>query len=87
MVISLCALLLCNLLALGTSMYSLFQRISLIPAEALRTILIRKNRKMDADDKATMDGANRSRVEEAARLEGISFEQAMEKRKGFRYLY
>ena len=42
---------------------------------------------MDADDKAAMDGANRSRVEEAARLEGISFEQAMEKRKGFRYLY
>jgi len=68
-------------------MYSLFQRISLIPAEVLRTILIRENRKMDADDKAAMDGANRSRVEEAARLEGISFEQAMEKRKGFRYLY
>jgi len=87
MVISLCALLLCTLLALGTLTYSLFHRISLIPIQVLRTILIRENRKMDADDKAAMDGANRSRVEEAARLEGISFEQAMVRRKGFRYLY
>ena len=29
-----------------------------------------------------MEGANRTRVEEAARLEGITFEQAMERRKG-----
>ncbi len=28
-----------------------------------------------------------NRVEEAASLEGISFEQAMERRRGFRYLY
>ena len=53
----------------------------------IRQILIRENRQLDADDKTALDGANRSRVEEAARLEGISFEQAMERRKGFRYLY
>lgn len=64
-----------------------FQRISLILAVAMRQILIRENRKLDADDKAVMEGVDRSRVEEAARLEGITFEQAMEKRKGFRYLY
>jgi len=87
MVISLCALLLCTLLAPDTLTYSLFHRILLIPIEVLQTILIRENQKMDADDKATMDGANRSRVEKAARLEGISFEQVMERRKGFCYLY
>lgn len=34
-----------------------------------------------------MQGADQVRVKEAAILEGISFEQAMERRKGFRYLY
>jgi hypothetical protein len=34
-----------------------------------------------------MQGANEIRVKEAAILEGISFEQAMERRKGFRFLY
>jgi len=62
-------------------------RISLIPAAVIRQILVQENRQLDADDKAAMDGANRSRVEEAARLESISFEKAMERRKGFRYLY
>ncbi|PPR01382.1 hypothetical protein CVT24_006220 [Panaeolus cyanescens] len=53
----------------------------------IRQMLVRENRKLDADEKAAMEGANRARVEEAARLEGITFEQAMERRKGFRYLY
>lgn len=53
----------------------------------IRQILVRRNKKLDADEKAAMEGANRIRVEEAARLEGITFEQAMERRKGFRYLY
>lgn len=50
-------------------------------------MLVRENRKLDADEKAAMEGANRTRVEEAARLEGITFEQAMERRKGYRFLY
>jgi hypothetical protein len=50
-------------------------------------MLIRKNRKLDADDQLAMEGANKARVEEAARLEGITFEQAMERRKGYRFLY
>jgi len=87
MVISLCSLLLCTALSFSTSICLLIQRISLILAVAMRQILIRENRKLDADDKAVMEGVDRSRVEEAARLEGITFEQAMEKRKGFRYLY
>jgi len=34
-----------------------------------------------------MDGTDRERVEEAGRLEGLTFEDALERRKGFRYLY
>jgi len=60
---------------------------STLVALIIRQMLIRKNRKLDADEKAVMESANRSRVEEAARLEGITFEQAMERRKGYRYLY
>ena len=32
-------------------------------------------------------GARRERIEEAARLEGISFEEALQRKRGFRYLY
>lgn len=49
-------------------------------------MLVRVNRALDIDEKNILRGTNRARVEEAARLEGITFEQAMEKRKGFRYL-
>ncbi|KAF8160635.1 major facilitator superfamily domain-containing protein [Crassisporium funariophilum] len=53
----------------------------------IRQMLVRENLKLDADEKLALEGANRTRVEEAARLEGITFEQAMERRKGYRYLY
>ncbi|KAF8184189.1 hypothetical protein BJ912DRAFT_975239 [Pholiota molesta] len=61
--------------------------ISTILALVMRQILIRENRKLDNDEKSAMEGANRTRVEEAARLEGLTFEQAMQRRKGYRYLY
>ena len=48
---------------------------------------MRENRKLDADEQAVMQSASRTRVEEAAKIEGITFEQAMERRKGYRYLY
>jgi len=50
-------------------------------------MVVRENRRLDEDEKATMGDGNRARVEEAARLEGISFEEAMSRRRGFRYLY
>lgn len=53
----------------------------------MRMILIRENRKLAEDERAALEAADRVRVEEAARLEGITFDQAMERRKGFRYLY
>jgi len=43
--------------------------------------------RLDEDDRISMQGANEIRVKEAALLEGITFDQAMERRKGFRYLY
>ncbi len=49
--------------------------------------LIRTNKRLDADEKAQLDLVDRKRVEEAARLEGITFDQAMLKRRGYRYLY
>ena len=53
----------------------------------MRFILKRLNKKLDEDDEGAMKEANRKRVEDAARLEGISLEEAMERKKGFRYLY
>ncbi|KAJ7250041.1 major facilitator superfamily domain-containing protein [Mycena haematopus] len=56
-------------------------------AFGIRQHLIRQNNKLDEDERVAMQGANEIRVKEAAILEGITFEQAMERRKGFRYLY
>ncbi|KAF9065835.1 major facilitator superfamily domain-containing protein [Rhodocollybia butyracea] len=53
----------------------------------LRQWIIRDNKKLDEDEKAALTGLNHTRVEEAARLEGITLEQAMQRRRGFRYLY
>ncbi|KAF8228548.1 MFS general substrate transporter [Tricholoma matsutake] len=53
----------------------------------IRQMLINKNKKLEADEKAALEGANQVRVTEAARLEGMTFEQALERRKGYRYLY
>ncbi|KAJ7133534.1 MFS general substrate transporter [Mycena epipterygia] len=53
----------------------------------IRQHLLRKNKQLDEDERVAMQGANEMRVKEAAILEGITFEQAMERRKGFRYLY
>jgi hypothetical protein len=50
-------------------------------------MLIGKNQKLDADEKAVLEEANLTRVAKAARLEGMTFEQALERRKGYRYLY
>ncbi|KAJ7784442.1 MFS general substrate transporter [Mycena metata] len=51
----------------------------------IRQHLLRKNKQLDADELAS--SANEDRVKGAAILEGISYEQALERRKAFRYLY
>ena len=42
---------------------------------------------LDQDGFGGLKRANHRRVEDAACLEGITLEEAMEKKKGFRYLY
>lgn len=61
--------------------------VSTLLAWIIRQMLIRKNKQLDADENAALQDADRTRVEQAARLEGLTFEQAMERRKGYRYLY
>ncbi|KAK7688814.1 hypothetical protein QCA50_007503 [Cerrena zonata] len=53
----------------------------------MRCILVKENQDLDRKELLDISVARRKRIEEAARLEGITFEQALEKRKGFRYLY
>jgi len=90
MIVSLLALVLASVLAFGQYRLSLPVRIgmnSLIRSVVVRQMIIRDNKKLDESEIAIMEGTDRKRVEELARLEGITFEQAMERRKGFRYLY
>ena len=58
---------------------------SFIPV--IRQMLVHENRRLDEDELGGVKGANRKRIEEFARLEGISIEEAIEKKRGFRYLY
>ena len=51
----------------------------------IRVLLFRENERMAKKELYTMDGAERERVEEAARLEGITFDEAVRLRMGFRY--
>ncbi|KAL5520893.1 hypothetical protein ACEPAF_2896 [Sanghuangporus sanghuang] len=56
-------------------------------AFVMRSLLKNENRKLDEDELGGLKGADQKRIEDAARLEGITTEEAMEKKKGFRYLY
>lgn len=53
----------------------------------IRQMLVRDNRALDRALEADLQGANLERVKEAARLEGISFDEALQRRRGFRFLY
>ncbi|KDQ55120.1 hypothetical protein JAAARDRAFT_60082 [Jaapia argillacea MUCL 33604] len=53
----------------------------------IRWLIIRDNKKLAEAEEKWLHGAERERIEEAARLEGITFEEALEKKKGFRLLY
>ncbi|KAF9073975.1 major facilitator superfamily domain-containing protein [Rhodocollybia butyracea] len=61
--------------------------VSTVLALILRQWIIRDNKELDEDENVVLNGLNHTRVEEAARLEGITLEQAMQRRKGKRYLY
>ena len=53
----------------------------------IRFILIQQNKNLEREELENMTEARRERIEEAARLEGITFMEALEKKRGFRYLY
>lgn len=49
-------------------------------------MLVIENKRLDREERR-MTLAKRQRIEEAALLGGLTFEEALEKNKGFRYLY
>ncbi|ETW74943.1 major facilitator superfamily [Heterobasidion irregulare TC 32-1] len=53
----------------------------------IRQMLIRENNKLKVTELGALDNGGRERVEEAARLGGISTEEAMKRKTGFRYFY
>ena len=53
----------------------------------IRTMLIRENRRIDQDDRLALNESKQKRIDLAAKLEGITIEEAMEKQRGFRYLF
>lgn len=60
---------------------------STILAFVIRCILVHENKQLERDETEDPKGARRERIEEAARLEGLTFEEALERKRGFRYLY
>ncbi|KAL5521338.1 hypothetical protein ACEPAG_9262 [Sanghuangporus baumii] len=53
----------------------------------IRSILIRENKKLEREEINNLTYAHNQRIEEFARLEGITFDEALARKRGFRYLY
>jgi len=53
----------------------------------IRQMLVRHNKQLESEQFSEITEADEKRIEDAARLEGISVEEAVNKRRGFRYLY
>ena len=53
----------------------------------MRCILVKQNQRLDEKELEDLKGGGRERTEEAARLEGLTFQEALDRRRGFRYLY
>lgn len=89
MIIGLASLALSSVLAFGV--LSLPVRIAvphiLCAITVIRWMLIKENKKLDADELGEMSPEKRERIEDAARLEGLTMEEALERNRGFRYLY
>ena len=88
MLIGICSILAAIFLALGKmintfSSWQYILRLGIV----IRITLVRENRRMDQDDRLALSEAKRERIELAAKLEGITIEEALEKQRGFRYLF
>ncbi|EPQ55026.1 MFS general substrate transporter [Gloeophyllum trabeum ATCC 11539] len=53
----------------------------------VRCMLIRDNKALEAEMLDNMDEGEKIRIADAARLEGITFQEALDRKRGFRYLY
>ena len=87
MIIGLASLALATVLSFGT-----WQSLVLFACDepvrtVIRCILVAENKRLDKSEFGEMTLAERDRIEEAARLEGLTLEEALERKKGFRYLY
>ena len=89
-IIVLCSLVLSSVLGLGKFPIPSFsvsvERTLTCMCLVMRQMLIRENKRMEREEQVLTEG-QRQRIEEAATLEGISFEEAVRRRRGFRYLY
>ena len=52
----------------------------------IRHMLVQENKRLEREELDNLKGGKRQRIEEAARLEGISFAEALQRKRGFRYL-
>lgn len=59
---------------------------SLIATTVIRGILIYQNKKLERMEIQYLTAAEEERIRDAARLEGITYEEAARRRRGFRYL-
>lgn len=50
-------------------------------------MIIQDNNRLESSSMEMLKEENREKLEDAARLEGISVEEVVERRRGFRYLY
>ncbi|KIM50312.1 hypothetical protein SCLCIDRAFT_1225422 [Scleroderma citrinum Foug A] len=60
---------------------------AIVFAFVIRCMLLRENRCMEQNEINTLQRAQHDRIEKAAKLEGITLEEAFRRREGFRYLY
>lgn len=50
-------------------------------------MVVAENKKMEQDQLKSLTNAERQRIEDAAKLEGLTVGEALERRRGFRLLY
>lgn len=52
----------------------------------IRIILARQNKELEREEMRMITVDEKERIEEVAHLEGTTFEEALRRRRGFRYL-
>lgn len=50
-------------------------------------MLVEQNKQLERDQLSNLTPDERQRIEDAAKLEGLTMQEALERKRGFRYLY